>query len=244
MKLKNYLAILASLAQIVFMAGVSSAQERNWEDAAELSYVQTGGNTEVLTFSGKNSIKYAFSESWTSEWDVGLLYGKTDGEKTAEQYYTDLRTDYNFSDNLYYFLLGGWEKDRFSGLDKRIYLGPGMGYNILTGETHFLSTEAGIDYATEDFTDGSDHEFMEGRVLSEYEYVFNPKTKFKQTAKYLHNFEDADKFRINTVSSLTTQLNDMFSLKVNYELKYRNQPSPRTLKKTDTLFSVALVVNF
>jgi putative salt-induced outer membrane protein len=244
MKLKNYLAVLVSFSMIVFMAGLSMAQERKWEDAAELSYVQTGGNTDVLTFSGNNSLKYAFTENWTSTWDVGLLYGKTDGVKNAERYFTDLRTDYKASGSLYYYALGGWEQDQFSGIDKRLYLGPGMGYKILTGEKHFLSTEAGINYATETYTDGSDHRFMEGRALGEYEYVFNAKTKFSQTAEYLHNFDDAEKFRINTVSSLITQLTDMFSLKVNYEIKYQNQPSPETLKKTDTLFSVALVVNF
>jgi putative salt-induced outer membrane protein len=226
------------------MTGISWANENKWEDTAELSYVQTGGNTDVLTFSGNNSLKYTFSESWTSTWDVGLLYGKTDGDKNAERYYTDLRTDYKASDRLYYYALGGWLKDPFAGIDERFYLGPGAGYKILTGKTHFLSTEASLNYATETYTDESDGDFMEGRFLGKYEYVFNPKTKFTQKGEYLHNFDDSEKYRVNTVSSLTTQLTDMFSLKVKYEVKYQNKPSPETLENTDTLFSVALVVNF
>lgn len=229
---------------ILYMAGISSAEDKKWEDAAELSYVQTGGNTEVLTFSGNNALKYNFTANWIGSWDVGLLYGKTDGEVNAERYFTDLRTDYKASDTLYYYALGGWLKDRFAGIDKRLYIGPGAGYEILTGDTHFLSTEAGLNYATETDTDGNEEDFMEGRFFGRYEYVFNPKTKFTQTAEYLHNFDDAAKYRINTVSGLTTQLTDMFSLKVTYEVKYQNEPSPDTLENTDTLFSVALVANF
>jgi putative salt-induced outer membrane protein len=235
---------LISFVLFACATGTSSAQEKKWEDAAELSYVQTGGNTEVLTFSGNNSLTYRFSEKWKGTWDVGLLYGKTDGEKNAERYFTDLRLDYEVSEKLYYYALGGWLQDEFAGIDKRLYLGPGAGYNIWTGEKHYLSIEGGLDYAQEDYTDGTDSSFMEGRLLGNYEYIFNPKTKFSQTAEYLHNFDDADKFRINTVTKLTTQLTDMFSLKVTYEINYQNEPSPETLENTDTLFSVALVVNF
>lgn len=238
------LTIIVSIALIFAVSGTVQAQEKKWEDAAELSYVQTGGNTDVLTFSGNNSLKYGFSEKLSGTWDVGLLYGKTDGEKNAERYFTDLRMDYHTSDTLYLYALGGWLQDEFAGIDKRIYLGPGAGLKILTGDRHFFSTEAGLDYAKENYVDGSDSSFLEGRLLGEYEYVLNPKTKFTQSAEYLHNFDDAEKFRINTVTGLTTQLTDLFSLKVSYEMNYQNEPSPKTLKNTDTLFSVALVVNF
>lgn len=241
---RKYLVVLVSFALIPVMAGIAPAQEKKWEDAAELSYVQTGGNTNVLTFSGKNSLKYSFSEKWTGTWDLGLLYGKTDGIKTAERYLTDLRTDYEASDTLYFYALGGWLKDEFAGIVKRTYIGPGAGYKFWTGDRHYLSAEGGLNYARETHTDGSDSNFLEGRLLGKYEYHLNPKTKFTQTAEYLHNFDDAGKFRINTVSGLSTQLTDMFSLKVTYEMNYQHEPSPETLKKTDTRFSVALVVNF
>lgn len=243
-EIRKRLAVLISFALITAIAGNAAAQEKKWEDTAELSYVQTGGNTDILTFSGNNSLKYSLSEKWTGTWEVGGLYGKTDGVKNAERYFTDLRTDYEISDKIYFFAMGGWLKDEFAGIDKRIYLGPGAGYKIWTGDRHYLSTEAGLDYAQETYTDGSDNDFLEGRLFGKYEYVFNPKTKFTQTAEYLHNFDDADKFRINTVTGVITQLTDMFSLKVTYEMNYQNEPSPETLEKTDTLFSVALVVNF
>ncbi len=250
----KFFIVLMSVVLISAITGTSMAQEeattqettqeKNWEDSAELSYVQTGGNTDILTFSGNNLVKYKFSENWKGSWKVGLLYGKTDGVKNAERYNSDLRMDYNVSDVLYYYAKGGWLKDEFAGIRRRLYLGPGAGYNLLTGDRNFLSVEAGLNYAKEKYTDNTDENFMEGRFQGKYEYVFNKKTKFDQDIEYLHNFKDSGKFRINTLTGLTTRLTDMFSLKVSYEMNFQNEPNPDTLKKTDTTFSVALVVNF
>jgi putative salt-induced outer membrane protein len=244
MKIGKTLLLFSLLSLISATTQTAFSQEKNWEDTAELSYVQTGGNTEVLTLSGNNSLEYNFSENWKGTWNVGLLYGKTGGVKNAERYSTGLRADYESSDVLYYYILGGWLKDEFAGIDNRFHIGPGAGYKILTGERHNLSLEGGLSYAREAYTDEDDNSFLEGRFLGEYEFVFNPKTKFIQSAEYLHNFDDADKFRVNTVSGLTTQLTDILSLKISYEMNYQNEPPPEALEQTDTRFSVALVVNF
>lgn len=230
---------------IVFfaLAQMTWAEDKAWKDSAELSYVQTGGNTDILTFAGKNTLKYRFSDQWASDWNVGALYGKTDGDKTSERYYTDFRMDYNATERLYYYAIAGWFRDKFSGINRRYYLGPGMGYRILKREHQFLSAEAGLHYAKEEYSDDSGNDFLEGRLLGRYEYVLNSKTIFSQIVEYLQNFDYADKYRINAITALTTMLTDRFSLKVSFEINYNNEPTPETLKYTDTIFSVALVVD-
>lgn len=236
------ICIVASFL-ILLTANAVPAEEKKWEDTAELSYVQTGGNTEVLTFSGKNMLKYKFSEKWSGAWKIGALYGETDGVKNAERYYTDLRADYKATERIYYYGSGGWLRDEFAGFDNRYFLGLGAGYQILTGDRHFLSAEAGLNYAAEEYPNDTEDDFLEGRIFGSYAYVFNPKTKFTQDLEYLHNFDDSDKYKVNAITALTTTLSDLFSLKVAYEISYNNQPTPDTLEETDTIFSVALVVN-
>ncbi|MBN1380538.1 MAG: DUF481 domain-containing protein [Deltaproteobacteria bacterium] len=240
---RNDVCVIFTLILAVAMTPMVWAEEKAWEDSAELSYVQTSGNTDILTLAGKNSLKYRFSDQWTSMWNIGALYGKTDGDKDSERYYTDLRTDYKATERIYYYGLAGWFQDKFSGIDSRYYLGPGVGYWFLKGERHYLSAEAGLNYAREDYTDSSDNDFLEGRLWGKCEYVFNSKTRFSQTAEYLQNFDNADKYRINALTALTTMLTDRFSLKVSYEINYKNEPIPDILERTDTIFSVALVVN-
>lgn len=218
--------------------------EKPWKDTAELSYVQTGGNTDIVTFSGSNSLDYKFSQRWSASWKISALSAETDSVKTAERYSTDLRTDYNASENIYLYGLGGWSQDKFAGIDTRYYLGPGAGYKILTGDRHLLSVEGGLSYAHEKYVDETENDFLEGRLLGNYEYHFNTKNKFSQTVEYLHNFDDSAKYRVKSVTAITTMLTDIFSLKISYELDYNNKPTPETLEQTDTIFSAALVANF
>jgi putative salt-induced outer membrane protein len=219
------------------------AQENKWQDEAELSYVNTGGNTDVLSLSAKNKLSYQFSDRLDGIWDLSALYGETDGDKTAERYATEIRLNYGLDKNVYIAGIGGWLQDEFAGIEERYYLGPALGYKFITGPKHFLSAESGLDYVTETYTNDKDAEFMRGRVLGRYEYLLSDKNKVTQTLEYLHDFDDADNYNMNSVTALTTSLSDTFSIKTSYEVHYDNEPVPSSLEETDTILSVALVVN-
>ena len=247
-RLQTGLFIVFSFVLILTTAATATAQDkepsRQWEDTAEMSYVQTGGNTEIMTFSAANTLKYNFSEQWAATWGIAALYGETEGINTAERYATDLRADYKTATPLFYYAKAGWLQDTFAGIDQRLYAGPGAGYQFLAGEKHFLSAEAGLNMVTEEYPNGDDSQFLEGRLFGSYDYAFNEKTKFSQIAEYLYNFDSSSKYRVNATTSLTTMLTDLFSLKVSYAVNFQNEPTPETLENTDTILSVALVVNF
>jgi putative salt-induced outer membrane protein len=220
------------------------AEEKRWGDQAELSYVETGGNTDVRTLSAKNLLKYKFTEKLEGSWELGVLYGESDGEKNAERYLTDLRFDYAFTERLYAYAIGGWLKDEFAGFDARYHVGPGMGYKFLTGPKHLLLGEAGVNYVREEYTDNTDEDYVEGRAFSKYEYAFTEKNKFSQSLEFLYDFEDSENYKVNSVTALISALNSYLSMKASYEVKYNNQPVPSTLNKTDTVLGIALVINF
>jgi putative salt-induced outer membrane protein len=234
----------ALLLLALVLTPVWGADEKPWQDEAELSYVQTGGNTDIVTLSGKNRLKYRFSDQWAGTWDVGALYAETDGVKAAERYNTDLRVDYQFAEQLYFFGAAGWLQDKFSGIDERYYIGPGAGYHFPTGDRHLVSVEAGLNYASQAYINGTKDDYLEGRLFGKYEFVLTPKTKFSQTAEYLHNFNDSGKFYVIAMTGLTTTLTDILSVKLTYHINYANEPVPDDLENTDTIFTVALVVNF
>ncbi len=235
-----YLILLACL----ILPSMAIAEESQWQDEAELSYVSTGGNTEVTSLSGKNKLTYQFTENFKGQWDVSALYGETEDVKTAERYATEVRLDYNFTDRIYLAGIGGWLQDEFAGIEQRLYLGPAVGYKILTGPKQILSAEGGIDYVTEEYTNDEDANFMRGRAFGSYEFILTEKSKFTQTLELLYDFEDSDNYNVNSVSALITSLSDTFSIKTSYEIHYDNEPVPDTLEETDTILSVALIVNF
>ncbi len=135
------------------------------------------------------------------------------------------------------------EKNEFAGIDNEYYIGPSIGYNVLTGPKHHIKSEAGLDYVKEEFSTGEDDDYARGRVLGEYEYTFTEKTKFSQLAEYLHDFDNSDNWNVNSETAFITALNGNLSLKTSLEIKYDNEPADEALEDTETKVTVTLVIN-
>lgn len=215
-----------------------------WSDEAELSYVETGGNSDVKTLSAKNLLKVKFTDRITGSWKLAALRGESAGALTAERYLTELRGDYAITDRAYAFATAGWAKDEFAGIQSSTYVGPGAGYKFLTGPVHLLLGEAGLLYVAERYTNNTDSDRIDGRLFGSYVFAFTDKNKFTQTLEYLHDFDDSDNYRINSETALVTTLTSVFSIKVSYTVRYDHQPVPATLDETDTVLAVALLANF
>jgi len=231
------------MVMAVAVETLAKEKEKIWSDEAELSFVDTAGNTEVTTLSAKNNFVYRLAPERRIAWKLAVLYGETEGEKTAESYFTELRAEEDLSEKVGAYLLGGWLKDTFAGVDPRYYVGLGAIYKFLPGPVHLLVGEAGLTYTTEDYTDGTDKEFIGGRVFMKYELAFHENAKFTQTVEWLPDFENTDDWLLNSETAVLAALNSYLSLRTSYVVKYDNEPVAG-LEDTDTILSVALVVNY
>jgi putative salt-induced outer membrane protein YdiY len=231
---------------IIFILSVVvyGEEKKKWSEQAELSYVETGGNTDVKTLSAKNILKYKFDENLEGVWKGKAIYGESDGERDAEKYSTELRLNYLFTERFYSAFFAGWLKDNFAGIDSEYTVGPAVGYKLFDGPRHFLLSEAGVNYVKKEYTEGQREENLGGRVFSSYEYAFTEKNRFSQSVEYIHNFEDSSDYYLNSETALISSLNSFLSLKASYLVEYRHKPVPSTLDDTDTTLAVALVVNF
>jgi putative salt-induced outer membrane protein len=235
----------ATVAAVLIGVGpTAGAAEKNWSDQAELSYVETGGNSDTATLSFKNELIIEFSDRLAGIWKLGALSSHNDGIRNAESYFTELRGDYLLTERWYAYLNAGWAKDTFAGLDSRIYAGPGAGYKLLAGPRHFLAAEMGLNYTTEEYTDDTEEDFIAGRLFGKYEFAFNETNNFSQSLEYLHNFDESDDYKIISESAVTSALSTNYSLKVSYTVKYDHMPVPASLDDTDTILAAALVANF
>jgi putative salt-induced outer membrane protein len=237
------MGFIVGLLVLHALATGAYAEEKRWSEKAELSFVDTGGNTDVTSLSANSLLKYKFTDTLEGAWKLGALYGESDGEKDAESYFTELRMDYLFTERFYAYTIGGWMKDEFAGIDSRYYSGPGVGYRLLTGPKHLLVGEAGLNYVKEEYTDNTDKEYLGGRAFVRYEYAFTEKNKFPQSLEFLYDFDDGENYNVNSETALISALNDYLSLKASYLVKYNSQPVPETLKEIDTILGIALVVN-
>ncbi|MBE0604181.1 MAG: DUF481 domain-containing protein, partial [Deltaproteobacteria bacterium] len=79
-------------------AGEPSKNDKAWSDQAELSFVNTTGNTETTSLAGKNLLTYKFTDKAVGSWKIGGLYGEDNGRTTAENYATELRYDWLYTE--------------------------------------------------------------------------------------------------------------------------------------------------
>ncbi|MBN2016886.1 MAG: DUF481 domain-containing protein [Candidatus Cloacimonetes bacterium] len=219
------------------------AQDKNWSNTTELSFVNTTGNTEVTTLSAKDKLSYKFSPKIETILNLAALYGKSDGVKNSENYSAKLKISYLISERFYTSLIAGWSKDEFAGVDSKIWIGPALGYKILTGPKHTLDFEAGAEYVDEKFVDDTKNGYFNGRAFTEYKFIFSEKSNLSQSLEFNYDFENSDNYDMTSVTAITTALSDMLSLKASYNINYVNAPVPATLKKTDTALSVSLIIN-
>ena len=237
------LALTCLASSPVLAASTPEPPSNPWSETMELSFVDTGGNTEVTTLSFKSTLQYRFTERAFGTWKLGAVFGRSAGETNAESYQTELRGDYAVTKRTYWLGYGSWLRDTFSGIDSRTSLGTGPGYRFLVGPRHTLRGEIGLSYSEEDSSDGAEKEYFGGRVFGTYEYRFGEKSTISQAVEFQLDFSETDDWLLNSETALTLPLSSALALRTSYTLKHDNRPVA-DLKKTDTVLSIALQISF
>ena len=246
---------------------------------ADLSYVLTSGNSSSssLGFKGdvtrrwaKNSLGFAAGGiRASSSPDTRVAVGTpsdfevrvADAEPTAEAYYARGRYDYKLSDRLFYTLGGGWERNRFSGIEDRWVVDSGIGYIFLNNARTSFRGAVGLSYTDETYTvdDGHDGSFVGARAGWDLSRKLFANTTFTHTLIFDQNLEDSGDRRFDAQFGLHVAMNTRLGLKVNWRILFDNQPASAELplvtpggiptgltvlapyKKTDQGLSVSLV---
>lgn len=245
-KLALTVLCLIGMTEIGFSEDLQPNQEKRFSNETTFSMVTTRGNTDTLTLAGENEMAYKFSETWAGSWGAGAVYKEVDSTNKIERYFADLRVDASITEHWYVYLLASWDRDEFSGFDRRLGLGPGMGCKFLNGPKHFLFGELGLNYRYEDYasSESDPDQFMESRLFGRYKWAFTEKTNFSQKLEYLQSYKQEKTLKLKSDTALITAINKTMALKLNYSVLYNNNPIPSTLENTDSTFTTSLVIKF
>lgn len=193
-------------------------------------------------------------------------------ETTAENYFVNGRYDRKITDRFFWYGGLGWDRNRFAGIDNRWIAEAGVG-NIWRDDdvVKFKTNYAATFTDQEDVfpTPGLSDTFAGVRVSWDYWHKFGENTEYVNTLIVDENLDETDDFRVDMVNSLSVSMNKSLALKVSHQLLYDNAPAfedyplvdaagnpvidpgtgaqvrvARELDDVDTIFTVALVVNF
>jgi putative salt-induced outer membrane protein len=261
MKQKVHSRIVVGLLGLVVMwASPSFGQETPapatdlWKGNLELSYIQTGGNTESKTLATAGKAERMF-ERGKLIGEFNAIYGENEGESTDKAWMARGKYDYFISSRAFAYISETFERNVFKGVEIRYTTQAGAGYSFIKTPSDRLDGELGVGYIREnpiarDPTDTTppidqlhDLGYMTGRAYGVYEHAFSETTRFLQTAEYLPALEQGQGFLFREESSIVANLMGNLALKVSYAVFYDSEPQPGFFK-TDQLFKTSLLYTF
>lgn len=241
----NVLDMAVGLAGVVILSATPSFAETPsvWKGNLELSYLQTGGNTNSKTLAAGGKAERAFDHAKLSG-EFIAIYGEKEGVASDKYWMGRLKYDHYVSSRAFAYLAETVERNVLKGIEVRYTTQAGMGYEFIKTATDLLKGEVGVGYIRENpVSPLDDHGYATGRAYGEYGHAFDEKTRFLQTAEYLPGLKASSGFLFKEESSLIANLMGNLALKISYEVMYDSVPQPGFFK-TDRLFKTSLLYTF
>lgn len=226
------------------------AQDAVWAGEGSLSAGVTTGNTET-TDVGLGVDLARETQIWKTSLEAIADFGETDGVETKNRIFLAGQLDRQINDRLYGFGRTSYEIDEFSGFDSRLFVGGGLGYEILTGDRATWSVEGGpgikIDevgtIVTTDangdpqITPATTEESFSVIGASNYAFQFSENVGLTNDTDVLYAEESTQ--LLNTLA-LTASLTEALSARISFDVRHDTNP-PTGFESTDTASRVSLV---
>jgi putative salt-induced outer membrane protein YdiY len=155
-----------------------------------------------------------------------------DSSRIADNWFLKGQYDYFFSEKFYGYGNIRYEKDRIADLDIRLTPGIGAGYQWIERADLNFSTEAGVNWVYEKYTDPDEtRTYMAGRLAYHVDKSFNAHVKAFHNLEYIPSFEYLDTFLVNSDIGLRAAMTTRLALEAKAQLAYNSQPSDGRDKK-------------
>ena len=225
-----------------------------WHGSVNVAFQAARGNT----FENSGSVIANLNRRWEKDRlaiDFGYYYGEsgqvgTERQKTTDRWELEAKHDHFWTDKIYHYENGRYDRDVIQELNARYRLGVGGGYQWLdacafaaTGKWSF-NQEVGINYIKEEY-EHNDDDKDGGFAALRYAHHLIYLPKWYENVEFFHNFEilpdvgDWEKFLSKTDVGFTTKILLDFDLLAKIEWEYNSMPSSDR-KKNDVRYIVGL----
>ena len=235
--------LVISLAMFSF-EGDDKHERKNVEARLEVAYVKASGNTEAETFSGKVYLSMRTGRNILF-FKISGLKTTTKSEKSASKLFSEARWEYSLNDNLFVFNNMNISRDRLSGYDFRISVGPGVGYGFSTAGDHQIKGYVSMVYSYDNLSVGETETDGYGalRAAVEYSWDVSSNLKIKNATDYHQSAEDAAKYYLNTEFATEVRINKHLALGVSCALNYQHEVPFEGIENLDSLLLTSLIID-
>lgn len=243
--MKIRMMIAATLLSTI--AGTAAAETGDWAGEGSFGAGFTTGNTETTDLS--LGLKLARDAGiWRPSIEAFADYGETEGAETRNRIFLAGQIDRDFNDRVYGFGRLSHERDAFSGFDSRSFIGGGLGYRLLTGETTTWAVEGGPGLKLDEVRDvtapvlipGESQQSFSVIGASKFAHAFNDNVKLTNDTSALYAETST---QIGNSLAVTAGLTGALSARFSFDVRYDTDP-PLGFEQTDTITRVSLVYAF
>lgn len=248
-RIASFLAVL--LAAAVMAAGAPPADAAPpapapspWKLRSEISFVKTSGNTDTETFAGK------VEAAWVCcvhkfNLDGQYVYGRNSGRESSNRLAMGARWEAALNGRFSGIVTLGYGRDRFSGYRFRVFVGPGLGYYLVRDGNRSLQLSLGLNYSHDRFSVGEREQLrsLTGRSLAKFEWRPLGNFRLVENLGHLLSFGEAGRYFVDSETAIETRINKTLSIGVSYKINYQNRPPAAEIRRTDTTFLTALIID-
>ncbi|MCB1042302.1 MAG: DUF481 domain-containing protein [Acidobacteria bacterium] len=231
------------------------AESKAWSNTTDLSWVETGGNSESSTIGFKNETKWskgkhAFAlnlaavraeSGLTTVFAVGeannpVFVENTETRLSDERYAMKAQYDYSFSAMTSWFSGIEWDRNEFAGIKNRTTLSSGIAHIWIKNDQMSYSNKVGLQYTDEEpvqVVEGIETEYAGLRANSAYMRKLGKNGTFKNDVDVVLNLNDTDDYRADVVFSYAVNINARLALKTSLQFLYDHQPAYKSVPLFD-----------
>jgi putative salt-induced outer membrane protein len=210
-----------------------------WSGSGEAGGFISSGNTDTQGVAIGVTVAKE-TRQWKHTLRGFVDYQRQDDVTTRERYFAGYEGNYNITPNFYALATLSWERDPFSGFNRRFSESLGLGYKIINDETVKLSVEGGPALRQTRFTNGVDDNAFAARAAGNFWWKINDGLEFTQSGLLFY-----DSFNTSTqaISALTAKLSGALSARASFQFNSESNP-PLGRENTDTVSRVTIVYSF
>lgn len=211
----------------------------NWKGQGEAgAYLTTGNSDNSGVALGLNLSREG--NKWRHAVFAAADFQKSNGVKTRERYLAGAKVDYKFSDRLYAYGLGQWERDPFLGYSSRLSASGGVGYRIINEPDMTLGVEAGPAWRRTSYVTGVDESKLAGRAALDFGWQINPGLRFTENAS---TYIESGNVSTLSMTALDAKISGALTARLSYSMQHESDPLPGR-EKLDTTSRATLVYGF
>lgn len=209
------------------------------------------GNTDSTTVNFATDFSRTTDQdkfTFTGQYTYGRTSNRTNGTSTstpiADNWGIDAKYEYNFSKKKYGYVELPLTHDRLSDLDLRINPSVGLGYHWVQEPALTFSTEAGLAWVHEQYTNNTPtREYFSADLQYHLTHKFNDKVSVFHDLSFYPSIQNGRNFIVDTDLGVHVDLTKHFFTELKISLDYDNNPAAGA-EKTNTRYELNVGYSF